>query len=70
MNPSWLLLAFFGSYSSYLIGFLCVDIGSTDEYWKRQDAAQVIALVEYNYSHYFQSFEHEPLICSCFRFFE
>ncbi|OMO72156.1 D-aminoacyl-tRNA deacylase [Corchorus olitorius] len=29
---------------------LFLEIGSTDEYWKRQDAAQVIALVEYIFS--------------------
>lgn len=28
---------------------LLLDIGSTEEYWKRQDAAQVIALVEYTF---------------------
>lgn len=26
--------------------FLLIDIGSTDECWKRQDAAEVMALVE------------------------
>lgn len=25
--------------------FVLIDIGSTEEYWKRQDAAHVIALV-------------------------
>ena len=29
--------------------FLLLEIGSTEDYWKRVDAAQVIALVEYTY---------------------
>nr|KJB30514.1 hypothetical protein B456_005G147600 [Gossypium raimondii] len=32
-----------------------LEIGSTDEYWKRQDAAKVIALVEYTFIIFFLS---------------
>lgn len=42
-------------FSLCLICFLFVVLGSTDEYWKRQDAAKVIALVEYTYIIFFVS---------------